>query len=307
MAAKKVKEIEINKVQLDIAVPELIAPKPTNAPLATTTKHLANLGDIVSTFAACKKYYEVTKRKIIYCQCVDTLAAYYPGATHPTTDLSGNLVTLNDKMFEMVKPLVEAQEWCQSFQKYSGQKIDLNFDVIRGQTNVNMPHGMLAAWLFYAFPDLACDLSEPYLILPEMQNEKILAQVKGKVIINFTERYRNNLIDYFFLQNYAPDLIFSGTEKEHFLFCNRWGLNIPNIVVDNFLELAYALKECRFLLGNQSFHWNISESQKTPRILEVCPHADNCQPNIGKDSYGYFYQVGAEYYWRKLYNETFGK
>lgn len=302
MAKKQTKQPEITKVQLDLSV----ASTPNNS-MFTKIKHLANLGDIVATFAACKRYYEVTKRKIIYCQCVDTLAAYYAGATHPTTDLSGNCVTLNDKMFVMIKPLVESQEWCHSFEKYSGQKIDLNFDVIRGQTNVNMPHGMLAAWLFYAFPDLATDLSEPYLTLPPIEDDEMLKQVKGKIIINFTERYRNNLIDYFFLQNYAPDLIFSGTEKEHFLFCNRWNLDMPRLEADNFLKVAYAIKNTRFLIGNQSFHWNISEAMKTPRILEVCSFADNCQPNIGKDSFGFYYQVGAEYYFRKLYNETFNQ
>ena len=300
----------MTKKKAAVKVPEIIQVQLTNATenkptaLCTTIKHLANLGDIVATFAACKKYYEVTKRKIVYCQQVDTLAAYYQGASHPTLDASGNMVTLNQKMFDMVKPLVECQEWCESFEVYKGQKIDLNFDVIRGQTNVNMPHGMLAAWLFYAFPDLATDLSVPYLTLPTVKNHPVIKQVKDKVLVNFTERYRNNMIDYFFLQAYAPDLVFAGTDKEHFLFCNRWGLNIPRLEVNNFLELAYAIKNCRYMLGNQSFNWNIAEAIKTPRILEVCGYADNCQPNIGANSYGFFYQVGAEYYFRKLYNET---
>lgn len=266
-------------------------------------KHMANLGDIIASFAACKQYHKITGRKIVYCQCVDQLAAYYTGAVHPTLDSNGNQVTLNEKMFDMIKPLVECQEWCAGFERYNGQKVDLNFDVIRGQTNVNMPHGMLSAWLFYAFPDLACDLSKPYLVLPK-KKLPIEREVKDKIILNFTERYRNNVSDYFFLQGYAPDLVFAGTEREHFLFCTRWNLNIPRLQVDDFLQLAHALRACRFMMGNQSFNWNIAEAMKTPRILEVCMYADNCQPFVGENSFGYFWQPGPEYYFRRLYNET---
>jgi hypothetical protein len=168
-----------------------------------------------------------------------------------------------------------------------------------------MPHGMLAAWLFYAFPDLACDLSQPYLVLPRLKEKlPVLDSIKGKILLNFTERYRNPLADYFFLQKYSPDLIFSGTEREHFLFTSRWNLNIPRLVVNDFLELAYCIQEARFIIANQSFHWNIAEAMKTPRLLEVCEYADNCQPNIGENSYGYFWQPALEYYFRRMYNET---
>ncbi|MHA4791091.1 hypothetical protein, partial [Klebsiella pneumoniae] len=78
----------------------------------------------------------------------------------------------------------------------------------------------------------------------------------------------------------------------------QWQLNIPRLEITNFLELAYALKESRFMLGNQSMNWNLAESLKTPRILEVCQYAQNCQPLIGEDSYGFFHQVGLEYYFR---------
>lgn len=274
----------------------------------TKVKHLANLGDIVASLAAVKKYYEVTHRKVMYCQMVNNPAAYYPGATHPTTDENGVNVSVNNRGFEMIKPLIEAQNYIHSFIKYEGQKIDLNFDVIRGQTDINMPHGMLAAWISYAFPDLACDYSKAWLEIPGECPPYILEQVKGKVILNFTERYRSHApLDYYFLRNYVPDLLFSGTEREHYLFCNRWGLNIPNIQINDFLDLAHALKACRFFMGCQSFHWNICEAAKIPRVLEVCKWADNCQPGVGESSYGYFYQVGAEYYFRKLYNETANK
>lgn len=269
----------------------------------TTVKHAVNLGDLFAIMGAVKRYYEATKRRVKIAQQINLPAAYYQSATHPTTH-DGVMVTINQEMWDMVKPLIESQEYIHSFEKYEGQHIDLDFDVIRGKTFVNLPHGAIQAWIVYAFPDLAFDLSKAWITLNGKCPAKVSKQVKGKIILNFTERYRNNLIDYFFLKNYADDLIFAGTEREHFLFCNKWQLNIPRLEIKNFLELGYALRESRFLLSNQSMIWNLSESMKTPRVLEVCQFAQNCQPMVGADSYGYFHQVGVEYYFRVLYNKT---
>lgn len=272
----------------------------------TSVKHFPNLGDQIAVMPSLKKYYEVTGRKIKFLQVVGTPAAYYPGATHPTQS-DGVMVTMNDAMFDMMKPLMESQEYIHSYEKYIGQKVDLDFDVIRGKTFVNLPHGMIQSWIMFAYPDLACDLSEPWIEFNSECPKHIKRQVSGKVVLNFTERYRNNILDYFFLKNHSPDLVFAGTEREHWLFCNAWQLNIPRLQVKNFLELGYGLKECRFVLSNQSFVWNLCQAMHTPRVLEVCNYAQNCMPFVGGDSYGYFHQVGAEYYFRMMMNKTVGK
>lgn len=266
-------------------------------------KHSCNLGDIISSLAAVKKFHDVTNRKVVFCQKKNLAAQYYPGATHPTVDENGTMVCINDAMFKMILPLVESQEYIEKFESYEGQNIHLDFDVIRGKTFVNMPKMMIQSWLMFAFPDLAYDLSKPWIFLPK-NNHPIQKLVKGKVIVNFTERYRNNLMDYFYLKNYAPDLIFAGTEKEHWLFCNQYNLSIPRLEVKDFLEMAYALKAARFLLSNQSFLWNLSSSLGTKRTLELAEYAPNCQPFVGEDSYGYYHQVGNEYYFKVLYNKT---
>lgn len=272
--------------------------------LYTTVKHCANIGDVFAMMCCIKKYWEVMKRRVQVCQLIDMPGAYYPGASHPTKSNDGTQVTMNQAMFDMLKPLVESQPYIHSLIPYSGQKIDLNFDVIRGQTDVGMPNWMIQSWLMIAFPDLDYDLSETWIDLPDRKMQHIKKLVQGKVIINFTERYRSHLIDYFFLQHYSPELLFSGTDREHWLFCNRWNLNIPRLEVTNFLELAYGLKYSRFLMCNQSMHWNLAYALGTKRVLEMCKFAPNCQPFIGKDSKGYMYQVGAEYHFRRMYNET---
>ena len=301
------KKKTVTKHELPPRLKNDLASNETPIEYCTRVKHSVNLGDLYAAMGCLKKYHDITQRKLIVSQVVGTIAAYYPGAEHPTKNADGVAVCMNDQMWDMVKPLIESQDYIHSFEKYEGQKIDLDFDTIRGRTNVNLPHGALQNWLSFAYPDLAFDISKPWIFLNGDCPPKIKQQVQGKVIINFTERYRNHLMDYFFLKNYMPDLIFSGTEKEYWLFCNKWQLTIPRLEIDNFLELGYALKESKFLLSNQSMLWNLAEAIKTPRILEVCTFAENCIVNIGEDSYGYFYQTGVEYYFRVLYNKTLRK
>jgi hypothetical protein len=273
----------------------------------TNIFHAVNPGDLVASMAAIKKFFDVTKRKTCVLQKVGQQAAYYSGATHPTLNSEGVAVCMNDTMFDMLKPLVESQYYIGKMEKYEGQRIDLDFNVIRGKTFVNMPNNMIQSWVMFAFPDLAIDLSKPWIELSGKCPPNILKQVKGKVIINFTERYRNTQTDYFFLKPYASDLIFAGTEKEHWLFCNQWQLSTPRLEIKDFLEYAYAIKYCRFLLGCQTLGWNLAEAMKSPRILEMCSFAPNCMPFIGEDSYGFFHQVGVEYYFKIMYNKTNNK
>lgn len=269
-----------------------------------SVKHFPNLGDIVSIMPALKRYWEITGKRIKFCQQIDTPSAYYPGASHPTVDANGQMVSLNQEMFTMMQPFMESQEYIHSFEVYKGQPINLDLDVIRDKVFVGMPNLMIQSWIMYAYPDLQCDISVPWVKLEGKCPIDILEQVKGKVILNFTERYRNHLIDYNFLKGYAPDLIFAGTEREHFLFCHKWQLNIPRLQVKDFLDYGYAIKNSRFLLGCQSFGWNICQSLHHPRIVELCRYAPNIQPFIGKDSFGFFHQVGAEWSFKELYNKT---
>lgn len=265
--------------------------------------HAVNPGDLMAAMGAMKKYYEVTQRKVIVCQSVNQAAAYYPGAVHPTVNEMGENVCCNVPMWNMLKPLIEHQPYVHSFEKYEGQKIDIDLNIIRTKTNVNLPNGAIQGWIPLAYPDLEFDISKPWMEIKGDAPEHIKKQVKGKIILNFTERYRNNFIDYFYLKNYIPDLIFAGTEKEHWLFCNKWQLTIPRLEVNDFLDLGYAIRDCRFIMANQSMCVNIAYAIGKPRIVEICSYAQNVIHQIGERCHGFLYQTGAEYYFRKLYNE----
>ena|ERR1700733_4763195 len=287
-------------------VPEIATSIPVKEGMPANIKHTCNPGDIVASMIACKRYYEITKRKVVFLQMINRDAAYYPGANHPTVDETGRMVTLNKPMFDMIKPLIESQYYIHSMEVYNGQEVHVDFEKIRGTTFVNMPQGSIQAWLFYAFPDLHADISKPWIFLDE-QKRQIEQVTKGKVILNFTERYRNSkiMLDYFFLKEYADDLIFAGTEVEHFKFCSRWELHsVPRLEVKDFLELAYAIRGARFLFSNQSMQWNLSCALGTPRLLEVCDYAHNCMPFYGDNNLGFFHQQAMGHLFRELFNKT---
>lgn len=277
--------------------------------MTANVRHFCNIGDIVTSLIGLKKYYELTGKKLIFMQQLNVRGRYYEGAKHPVVH-NGEQVMTNQAIWDLIVPLLKSQDYIEDAVVYNGQKVDIDFTVIRQHIFVNMPNQAIQQWLFIAFPDIAADISKPWMTIPEVdisncklqEGDLILPvpELKDKVIVNFTERYRNENMDYFFLKNYKEQLIFSGTLKEYELFTQRWELDIPLLIVDNFLQLAYILKQSKFLLSNQSFQWNVCEAAKIPRLLELCAGAPNCQSFIGEDSYGYLNQIGLVYYFETL-------
>lgn len=280
-------------------------------------KHFANIGDIIAALAGLKQYHAITGRKVIFCQQLNVPADYYSGATHPVRDDTDGktMVMCNRKMFDMIRPLLKSQEYIQDMEVFEGQPIGFDLDRIRKEIFVNMPHQALQQWSFMAYPDLAADLSKPWVHIGEVDISDCslwhpnlvtstlpVEDLKDKVIINFTERYRNQHLHYFFLKKFQDILIFCGTEIEYQSFCQKWEISIPRLIVNNFLQTAYIIKNSKFLMGNQSFCWNLAESMKTPRLLEICEHAPNCQAFIGEYSYGYLHQNAILHYFKLLLN-----
>lgn len=281
-----------------------------------TAKQSANLGDNIFSLPALRKASQILGKKVIFYQRVGRLGDYYQGATHPTRDENGKMVCMNKPMFDMLKPLIMQQDFIEDFRIWKGEPVKIDIDRIR-ETHVGAPNYNIAKWVFMIYPDLACDLSQPwlqteptpiYIDVPEIPMEEAMTAwkqtgvlfvktptLKGKIIVNLTERYRNPNITYYFLKKHESRVVFAGTEGEYELFKTDYDLNVPRLHVDNFLELAKSIKECAFLIANQSFCYSLAESMKTPRILEVCSWAPNVD-SVGGDIGDFMSQLGLEYY-----------
>lgn len=259
-----------------------------------TARHSFNAGDLITSLPGFQKIYKETGQKVLIYQRLDLPADYGHNDYHPIRDDSGKMVCMNKKMFEMLKPLIENQEYVVGFYVWEGQEIQFDIDLTRQHTQMPLPGGSIHAWVSLIFPQLECDLSIPWL---RVLADEVLGN--NKVYVNFTNRYRNPYISYYFLNEFSDKLCFIGTSQEHTEFINKWRLDIPHVEVSNFLEIAQILKGADGFLGNQSMCWHIADAMKVPRILEVCSTFPNTFPT-GANGHSFITQGALEYQFSQL-------
>ena len=253
-------------------------------------KHSGNTGDIIYALAGMKHICEKQNMKADIHLWMNRKGSYYDGAKHPLGEY-----IFTDYMYKLLKPLLLAQPWVNSVKKYAGQKIHVDLDLIR-QRDINMPFGHIARWYFYIFPDMACDLSVPWIELPDVDTN----DWNDTIIVNRTSRYQNPHIAYSFLRKYE-NVVFVGTQDEY----NTLLKQIPtlrHVEFPNFLNLAYAIKNCKVFIGNQSMCFGLAEAVKAPRILEVCSFAPNVIPEGSGPAFDFYSQSAFEYYVNEMVN-----
>ena len=256
--------------------------------------HHYNSGDLITILPGLKKLYRETGTKTTIYQYINFPAFYYEGADHPIK-YEGQQVCFNQETFDLMKPLIESQEYIESFREWKGEAVDLDFQITRDRKYIPMPYGDIYTWSWFVFPQLACDLSKEWLSI----NHLFDSDFDNKIVINFTDRYRNPYIQYYFLKESEKDIIFVGTPEEHKAFNEKWNLNIEYFKVKDFLELAKIIDNCAFFLGNQSLCFHLSNAMKVPRILEVCSQFPNTMPN-GNNGYAFIYQDALSFYFNQL-------
>jgi len=201
---------------------------------------------------------------------------------------AGN-VFINERIYKMVEPLLSSQKYINKVDKYNDQKIDINFDLIR-----EMPINLLFDNTKYAFriTGLQPNLSEEYIDIKHHDN------IRDKVIIQRTFRYRNAFINYNFLNNYK-DLLFVGT-KEEFIDMKKEVKNLEFYDCKDFLEMASIIKSSKFVIANSSLAFPIAEGLKVPRLLEACPDFPAAQPH-GINGFDFYFQSHFEKWVKYLY------
>ncbi len=256
--------------------------------------HFGNTGDVIASLPAIREFYRKSGVKPTLYLVKDHPAVYYDGCIHPIKDDNGNHVSLNQTMVNMLIPLLKQQDYIQDVKEYKDEDIDVNLSFIR-DTFCNIPYGDIRRWYFYPFPDLACDLSDKYINVPDSPADL----AKGKIIICRTERYLNDRIDYSFMKPEEENILFAGTKDEYNIFCRQFKLDIKRLEVKDFLELAQAIKQAKFLISNQTMIFQIAEGMGTPRVVELCHFAPNVVPT-GVKAYDFYSQYSLEYYFNYL-------
>jgi hypothetical protein len=258
-------------------------------------------GDLMSMLPGIKKLCEDKNQRAIIYQRLDVAGIGYEGAIHPFKNEIGDEVMMNEYMLNMLKPLLESQDYIEKFEIYTGQEYDIDLDKVRMQVFTNQPLGSINRWIFYVYPQMTCDLSESWIKSLTFSTRAETIEFSNKLIVNFTFRYRNTIIDYNFLKRYQDKVVFVGLKEERDFFCKQWGLELKYIEIDDFGELASIFAMAKGFLGNQSFCYQLAEGLKIPRILELSPVIPNVIPT-GENAYDFYHQQAVEYYVDKVLN-----
>ena len=236
--------------------------------------HSGHCGDLIYSFAVIKKL-SFTHKCNFYVGLNKTNKSYYKN--HP----SGNIF-INERMLNLLLPLLEKQSFLNLAKKHENEKIDVNLDLFR-ELPINYIFNS-PRWYFQITGEQV-DLSLPY-----MDAEKH-PEVKDKIIIHRTFRFRNEFINYKFLKD-SKELLFIGLEDEF----NDLKKDVPNLELyrpKDFYEVAQLIKSCKFFIGNMSVFYPIAEALKVPRLLEACPDFPVVQP-VGNDAYDFYFQPHFE-------------
>jgi hypothetical protein len=243
-------------------------------------KHSGNCGDIIysipTIMAIAKKN---NNDKINLYLNINKEVYYGPNINHPL----GN-VMLNEKMVNMLQPLLFFQNIINTCEIYNNQPIDYDLDKIR-EYPMLLDRGNIARYYFHIYA-VNYDLSRQWLFV------KPSDITKNSIVISRSNRYRMPYIDYSFLNDYQ-NIKFVGLHDE-FLDMKKHVPNIKYLESENFYDLASFISGSRLFIGNQSFPFALAEALKVNRLLEVYYK----YPNVivsGENGYDFCYQKQFEY------------
>jgi hypothetical protein len=239
-------------------------------------KHSGNAGDIIYSLPA---LITLSKGKKANLYLRTNQPGNYGKNPHPL----GGLM-LNDKIVEMLQPLLLQQDFINDCSIFSGTEIiDFDLDKVRDYP-WSFSRGDLARLYFMVF-NAHYDLQKPWLhAVPD-------SNFKNSIVLARSQRYNAPGIDYSFLKKYS-NIYFVGVETEYQLMKAQLP-ELQFIKVKNFLEMASVIAGSKLFIGNQSFPFSLAEAQKTNRLLEVyfqCPNLIT----TGNNGYDFCFQPQFE-------------
>jgi len=241
--------------------------------------HGGNAGDIIYALPTIKRIHELTGVPVnLYFRLGKpmNLPLY---SKHPL----GN-VMFNQKMADLLFPLVRQQEYINSCEVFTDQQIHIDLDYFRAGL-IPLNKGNIARWCGY-ITGVSPVLYKSWLTV------KPDATYTDIILLARSSRYQNKAIDYTYLSKFN-NIVFLGVESEY----EDMKQYLPNLKwqqVDDFLQMAQMIAGCKLFIGNQSFPYAIAEGLKVPRLLEVAFDVINVVPE-GEHAHDFFFQEHFEW------------
>ena len=233
--------------------------------------HSGHMGDLMYSLPLVKelaKNYECS----FYVQINKKTNVNY--GSHPSGD-----VFINERTANLILPLLKSQNYLKNAEIYNNETIDVNLDLFRDVPISLYFHS--ARWYMH-LTGTQFDMSSPFL---EVDPHK---DIRNKIVIMRSPRYRNIYIDYKLLKN-VNDIVCIGLESEY----QDLKKDIPNLEFyncKNFLEMAQIIKSSKFFIGNLCFAYSVAEALKIPRLLEASPEFPVVFPT-GENAYDFYHQI----------------
>lgn len=261
--------------------------------------HNGHLGDIIYSLSLLRSIYKKTHQKVnMYISADDINDNKF--LNHPSgSNKSEFSFMISKRSFKFIRPLIEKQSFISKciFVKrdYAMRKFNpIDLSLFRDYF-INTSAGDISLY-YEKLLGFGYDSSIPWLT-----NVKKNKTYNKKIVIGRTFRYRNESINYSFL-NQLSDVLFIGTYSEFFDFKSKFQLNkIKYLRLKDSMHAAEVINSCLVYIGNQSFFFSLAEGLKSNRILESYEPSPNVICN-GKNGFSFIYDTHLINHLRVNYN-----
>ena len=211
------------------------------------------LGDFIHSLCVCKYNWELTGKKA---------NVYITNAGDEFEN--GVEFTYND-----LKPILEKQEWLNTFNIYKGENIDIDLNSFRSS-----PHIYQTNWLevyFKTFLNISTPPKEYkwiHLDKDDSLNNLVLVSRSLKPMSTALTNFYEDLL---YQHDNCAFICFDERQYDNFTLKNK----CPLLKVDNLYDFFLKINSCKLLISNQSGPAAWATSMNVSRIVDLYIQVDN--------------------------------
>lgn len=211
------------------------------------------LGDFIHSLCVCKYNWETTGKK----------------ANIYISNIGDNFEKGVEFTYNDLKPILQKQEWLNSFEIYSGQEINCSLNSFRSS-----PLIFHTNWLEIYFKEFL-NIDNPPKEYKWIEMEKDYDLHDTVLISRSLKPMSENLTKYYkeLLKNYdkCSFICFDENQYENFKLKDEY----PVIKVNNLYDFFVKINSCKLIISNQSGPAAFATSMNIPRIVDLYMQNDN--------------------------------
>ena len=211
------------------------------------------LGDLIHSLCVCKYVYETTGNKAdLYIANIGD--DFEMGVEHTYNDL---------------KPILEKQEWLNSFNIYKNEKIDYNLVNFRSSRFLFRTN-----WIEIFFKEFLNIDTPPkeYSWIDNIEKDESLKDtiLISKSLIPIREDCKNIYLELIEKYENISFICYNKEQYESFDFKDKVNL----ILADSLYDFFKKINSCKLLISNQSGPAAWATAMNVPRVIELLPRLD---------------------------------